>query len=79
MASVMCVCMAPLWNLGGWPRCLCGFGDTLVPHPVLEVRDRQMRWMLLGCNMPGLVGVVHRAVAWTGSQWQSPVRRFGWR
>lgn len=69
------------------PEVLTGppFGDSAVRDPLLEVRERQLRWMHLVCNMPGLVGDVHRAVAWAGEQWcepsqafQSALRAVGW-
>ena len=61
------------------------FGDSMVLDPVLEMRDRQLRWLLLVTNMPGLVGEVHRVVAWRDRRWQEPsralraaVRAVGW-
>ena len=67
-------------HLNVWraPEVLMGppFGETLVRDPVLEVRERQLRWLQLIYNMPGLVGDVHRAVSWTGSQWTEPSQAF---
>ena len=70
---------APLpLNVWRAPEVLTGppFGDTMVRDPMLEVRERQLRWLQLVCNTPGLVGEVHRAVAWSGSQWTRPNRGF---
>ena len=69
------------------PEVLMGppFGESLVRDPVLEVRERQLQWLLLVSNMPGLVGDVHRAVAWRCRRWQEPnkslraaLRATGW-
>jgi len=47
-------------------------GRTAVRDPVLEVRQRQLRWALLIANCPSLVGLVHRHVAWSGLEWKEP-------
>ena len=53
--------------------------------PVLEMRDRQLRWLVLVSNLPGLVGYIHRVVARRGRQWHEPnkalrtaLRAVGW-
>ena len=47
-------------------------GDFSVCDPMLEVRQRQMRWLQLLANSPGLVGNVHRAMAWVDDCWADP-------
>ena len=65
-------------NVWRAPEVLMGppFGDSSVRDPVLEARERQLRWLQLVCNMPGLVGEVHRLVAWDGDAWVEPNRAF---
>ena len=38
-------------------------GDAAILDPLLEVRLRQLQWLQLLTNLPGLVGTVHRLVA----------------
>jgi len=52
------------------------FGDSAVRDPVQEVRERQLHWLQLVVNLPGLVGEVHRMVAWAGDEWVEPCRAF---
>ena len=63
-------------RLNEWraPEVLMGppFGESRVRDPVLDMRHRQLQWLALLCNMPGLVGEVHRAVAWPGPRWDEP-------
>jgi len=40
------------------------------------MRERQLRWLQLVYNLPGLVGDVHRAVAWKGDKWIEPSHPF---
>ena len=61
-------------------------GDSVVRDPVLEMRERQLRWWQVVANIPGLVGTVHRLVAWQQDEWQEPtlamasaLRAVGWR
>ena len=56
------------------PEVLMGppFGESGVRDPMLEARERQLRWLVVVCNLPGLVGEVHRAVAGGGRQWLEP-------
>ena len=58
------------------PEVLTGppFGESAIRDPVLEMRDRQLRWLQLMANLPGLAGLVHRAVAWRGGRWQEPTK-----
>ena len=60
-------------------------GDSMLRDPMLEVRERQLRWMHLLTNSPGIVGTVHRAVAWVDGCWLEPtpalrsaLKDFGW-
>ena len=58
---------APL-RLNSWraPEVVAGpaFGDTAILDPMAEIRKRQLCWLHLLVNLPGLVGMVHREVAW---------------
>ena len=67
---------APL-NLNSWraPEVLSGppLGDTLVRDPMLEVRERQLRWLQLLVNLPSVVGLVHRLLAYSDGVWREPV------
>ena len=64
----------------------CGpLGDTSLRDPEHEARSRQLHWLHLLANLPGLVGSVHRAVAWHRRQWlepspalQSALNALGW-
>ena len=60
------------------PEVLMGlpFGESMVRDPVLEMRERQLRWLQLVYNMPGLVGETHRSVAWQGNRWCEPSKAF---
>ena len=66
---------APL-RLSVWrsPEVLCGppLGDTALRDPVFEMRLRQLQWLQLLVNLPGLVGCVHRTVAWKDDAWVEP-------
>ena len=48
------------------PEVLCGppLGDTALRDPLYEMRERQLCWLQLLANLPGLVGYVHRHLAW---------------
>ena len=50
-------------HLNSWraPEVLSGppFGDTALLDPILELRSRQLHWLQLLGNLPGMVGVVH--------------------
>jgi hypothetical protein len=76
-------------KLNTWraPEVLTGppLGESAVQDPVLEMRDRQLRWLHLLVNLPGLVGTVHRAIAWRTPTWEEPttalreaLRAVGW-
>ena len=80
---------APL-HLNAWrsPELLGGLplGDTAVREPLLEVRERQLRWLQLLANLPGIVGIVHRVVACPAATWDEPsaalraaVKSLGWQ
>ena len=63
-------------NVWRAPEVLHGppLGDSAVREPLEEVRERQLRWLQLVTNLPGLVGTVHRVAAWrprTGT-WKEP-------
>jgi hypothetical protein len=66
-AGQAAVASKPPLHLNCWraPEVLMGLplGDTAVRDPMLEVRDRQLRWLQLVANLPGLVGLVHRVAA----------------
>ena len=47
-------------------------GDSAVRDPVLAMRERQLRWLQVVANAPGLVGTVHRMVAWQRDEWLEP-------
>ena len=56
------------------PEVLMGLplGDSVVRDPVLEMRERQLRWLQTITNVPGLVGTVHRSLAWQHGEWREP-------
>jgi hypothetical protein len=58
---------APL-QLSSWraPEVVTGpaFGDTALLDPMADVRRRQLCWLHLLVNLPGLVGAVHRDTTW---------------
>ena len=66
---------APL-KLNVWrsPEVLCGLplGDTALQDPLYEIRERQLRWLQLLVNLPGVVGDTHRHVAWQQEAWVEP-------
>jgi hypothetical protein len=66
---------APL-HLNCWraPEVLMGppLGAYAVREPMLEVRERQLRWLHVLANLPTLVGLLHRVVAGAGPVWQEP-------
>jgi hypothetical protein len=47
-------------------------GDSAVTDPIFAVRLRQLRWLQLLVNLPGLVGTVHRALGLMDSDWKEP-------
>ena len=54
--------------IGGLPLGACAVRD-----PRLEVLSRQLRWVVLLANLPGLVGSLHRQLAVLGdSPWKDP-------
>lgn len=70
------------------PEVLMGppLGDSMVQDPVLAMRERQLCWWRVLCNLPGLVGTVHRLAAWQHGEWREPtpslaaaLRAAGWR
>ena len=70
------------------PEVLLGppMGECAVQDPVLAMRERQLRWWQVVSNVPGLVGAVHRSLAWRQGSWQEPtpalasaMRAVGWR
>jgi hypothetical protein len=66
---------APL-QLNVWrsPAALCGLplGDTALRDPCFEVRLRQLVWLQLLANLPSIVGIVHRYLAWQHDTWVEP-------
>ena len=79
---------APL-QLNHWraPEVLMGppLGDSALRDPVWEMRTRQVRWLQLVANLPGLVGAVHRVVACSAGEYSEPtpalqtaLRAVGW-
>ena len=66
---------APL-QLSDWrnPATLCGLplGDTALRDPSFEIRLRQLVWLQLLANLPTVVGVVHRFLAWQDTSWVEP-------
>ena len=56
------------------PEALCGppLGDTALQAPAMEMRQRQLQWLQIVINHPGLAGYVHRAVAWCRGAWKEP-------
>ena len=80
---------APL-DLNCWraPEVLMGppLGDTSLRDPVWDMQVRQLRWLQLIANLPGLAGVVHRHVAFVNGKWWEPtaalrtaLQAVGWR
>ena len=61
-------------NLWRSPEALSSpsLGDSALRDPLLEARERQLRWLHLVCNLPGIVGQVHRFVAPMDGAWQDP-------
>ena len=60
-------------------------GDSTLRDPVLEMRERQLRWLQLLANSLGIVGIVHRVVALVDDCWVEPtpalgsaLKEFGW-
>ena len=47
-------------------------GDSMLQDPMLEVRERQLRWLQLLVNSVSIVGIAHRAVAWMEGGWLEP-------
>ena len=77
-------------RINAWraPEVLMGppLGDCTVQDPVLAMRERQLRWLQVVSNAPGLVGTVHRSLAWQRGGWQEPtsalssaLRSVAWR
>ena len=66
---------APL-QLSVWrsPAALCGLplGDTALRDPCFEVRLRQLVWLQLLANLPSVVGLLHRHLAWQNDTWMEP-------
>ena len=64
------------FKLNSWraPEVLMGppLGDSALRDPVWEMRQRQLRWLQLVANLSGLVGLVHREVAWMAGTWEEP-------
>ena len=63
-------------SLNSWraPEVVMGppLGDCALLDPALEMRHRQLRWALVLANSPGLVGTIHRSVAFHGGNWVEP-------
>ena len=63
-------------NVWRAPEVLHGppLGDSAIREPLEEVRERQLRWLQLVANLPGLVGTVHRVAAWRprSGTWTEP-------
>ena len=89
MGKASHVCKPPL-NLNSWraAEVLMGppLGESGLRDPVQEMRQRQLCWLQLVCNQPGLVGTVHRAVAAEADQLQEPsaallaaMKAVGWK
>jgi ribonuclease HI len=81
--------ISPL-HLNCWraPEILMGLplGETAVRDPVLEMRQRQLRWVQLLVNLPSVVGLVHRVVMGLDASGQEPTAALaaalqctGWR
>ena len=47
-------------------------GDSMLQDPMLEVRERQLRWLQLLVNPVSIAGIAHRAVAWAEGGWLEP-------
>ena len=75
-AGQAAVAVKPPLQLNCWraPEVLMGppLGHSSVLDPVMDVRQRQLRWAQLVANLPSIVGVVHRQVAWDGLTWKEP-------
>ena len=76
-------------HLNCWraPEVLMGppLGDSAIREPMLEVRERQLRWLHVLINLPSTVGLAHRVVAGMGDTWQelpgalaSALHMLGW-
>jgi hypothetical protein len=66
--------------VGGLP-----LGDSAVKEPLFEVLERRLCWVQLLANLPGLVGTIHRIVAFQNETWVEPspslssaLRTMGW-
>ena len=68
----------PPLSLNVWrsPAVLMGppLGDTAIREPLLEMRERQLRWLQLICNSLGPTGIIHRLLSWADDHWQEPTR-----
>ena len=66
----------PPLALNSWraPLPLTGppLGECALRDPALEMLDRRLCWLQLLANLPGLAGLVHRAVTWCSGRWQEP-------
>lgn len=89
LGKTMLAAKYPL-KLNNWraPEVLMGppLGDSALRDPVWEMRIRQLCWLQLVANLPGLVGVVHREVAYLDGAWEEPtaalrtaLQAVGWR
>ena len=47
-------------------------GACAVADPRWEALTRRLRWLVVLCNLPGLVGTVHRVAGFTGLTWFEP-------
>ena len=52
-------------------------GDSTLRDPMLEMRERQLRWLHLLANSPGVVGAAHRVAAFVDGQWTEPTPALG--
>ena len=75
-AGKLAVCPKAPLHLNAWraPEVASGLplSDSALRDPVLEVRERQLRWLQLLVNLPSLVGAVHRAAAGSAEEWREP-------
>ena len=62
----------PLLGLVGVAVARRWVGGVGRPAPRGGHRGPKLRWLQLVYNLPGLVGVVHRVVAWRASTWKEP-------